>query len=182
MKILLDLFPFVAFLATWSKFGIYTATAVLMGTLWLAVALDYFVVSKKLNPMLLGTAIIASAFGTLTLLLHDPVFVRIKPTVLFGINSLVFLGSHFIGEKVLLQRLMGAQLPLPEPLWRRISLAWVLFFGVAALVNLYTALYCSEKTWIWTLGGIKLAFIPFIIAHASFVSPYLHDQTKPEAK
>ena len=182
MKILLDLFPFVAFLASWSKFGIYTATAVLMVTLWLAVAIDYFFVGKKLNAMMLGTAIVASAFGSLTLVLHDPMFIRIKPTVLFGINALVFLGSHFIGEKVLLQRLMGSQLALPEPLWRRISLAWVLFFAAAALVNLYTAFYCTEKAWAWTLGGIKIAFIPFILAHAVFISPYLQESSKTEVK
>ena len=182
MKIVLDLFPFIAFLATWSQFGIYPATAVLMATLWLAVAIDYFVVSKKLNPMLLGTAVIATAFGTLTLVLHDPTFVHIKPTVLFGINALVFLGSHFIGKQVLLQRLMGERLPLPVPLWRRIRLAWVVFFAAAALINLYTALYCTEKTWVWTLGALKLSFIPFIIAHAPFVSPYLHDEPKPAAK
>ena len=181
MKIALDLFPFLAFLATLGIWGIYPATAVLMVTLWVALALDYFVVSKKLNGMMLGAAIIASIFGVLTLALRDPMFIHIKPTVLFGLQSLAFLASHFIGEKVLLQRLMGAQLPLPEPLWRRISLAWVLFFALLALINLYTALLCTEKTWAWTLGALKLSIIPFLLAHAPFISPYLQDAANKEA-
>ena len=122
MKILLDLVPFIAFLGTWSQFGIYHATAVLIITLWIAVVLDYFFVGKKRNNMMLGTAVIATVFGVLTLVLRNALFIHIKPTVIFGLQGLVFLGSHFIGDKVILQRLMGAQIPMPDAQWRRSSL------------------------------------------------------------
>jgi intracellular septation protein len=181
MKILLDLVPFIAFLGTWSQFGIYTATAVLIVTLWVAVVLDYCFVSKKRNNMMLGTAAIATVFGVLTLVLRNALFIHIKPTVIFSLQGLVFLGSHFIGDKVILQRLMGAQIPMPDAQWRRLSLAWVAYSFLMAAINLYTALFCSEEVWAWTLGAIKISFIPFLIAHYPFIAPYLQDAAAKDA-
>lgn len=181
MKIFLDLFPFAAFVLVLSKFGIYPATAVLIGTLWLALLIDYFLVSKKLNIMLLVGAVLASVFGGLTLAFHNPMFIHIKPTVLYGLNALVFLGSHYIGDKVLLQRLMGGQLPLPTALWRKMSAAWVVYLLICASVNAVAAFAFNQQVWAYTLIGIKVSIIPFMLAHFPFLAPHLKDAEPPGA-
>ena len=45
-------------------------------------------------------------FGGMTLYFHSPLFVKWKPTVIFWVMALVFLGSQFIGKKPLLQRML----------------------------------------------------------------------------
>ena len=52
--------------------------------------------------------VLVVVFGAATLLLHDKRFIQWKPTVFFWLTSLAFLGSFWIGEQTLTERLLGA--------------------------------------------------------------------------
>ena len=82
LKLVLDVGPLVLFFAANSKFGIYVATAVFMGAVFIALAVSY-AMTRHLAVMPLVTAGIVLVFGGLTLVMHDELFIKLKPTIIY---------------------------------------------------------------------------------------------------
>ncbi len=179
MKTLLDLLPAAAFFGAYLYGGIYTATGVLVASLFFVVIV-YRLWKKEWHKTHLITAIVAGVMGGLTLYIHDPAFIKLKPTVLYAVFSVALLGSHVIGGKVLLARIPQATFQLPEPVWRRVNLAWAVFFAICAVLNYYVAMSYDEVTWVKfkTFGFTALMFV-FMLAHAPFLMRYLQ-QDEPQ--
>jgi intracellular septation protein len=176
MKLLIDWGPLVLFgLTYFGSHSIYTATAVLMASLWIALALDWLM-TRRLNKVLLTIAIAASVLGGFTLWLRDPMFIQLKPTIVYGVFALVCIGSQFIGDKVLMERLAQSALALPDFVWRRLNLAWALFFAFCAALNFYVAQHFAEATWV-KFKMIAFTVLPFAFAllQAPFLMRYVDD-------
>ena len=175
MKQILDLFPAIAFFAAYFLSDIYTATAILIGSLF-AVVIGYYLLERKIHKTHLITAIVAGVLGGLTIYIHDPRFILFKPSAVYAIFAVALLLSHVIGKTVLMQRIPQKMVELPEALWRRVNLAWAVFFIFLAVLNLYVALNFSEATWVKfkTFGFTAIMFV-FLIAHSPFISPYMRD-------
>jgi intracellular septation protein len=136
MKLLFDLFPVILFFVAYKLFGIYVATTVAiaasaMQVLWVRLR------RGRTERMHLATLALLAIFGGMTLALRDPTFVMWKPTIVNWLFALVFLVSQWIGDKPLVQRMMGHAVAVPDVTWRRLNLAWAVFFVVSGLVNLY---------------------------------------------
>jgi intracellular septation protein len=173
MKFLLDFAPALIFLGVYATYGIYTATIALIIALFALVAI-YWLRERRIHKAHLVTAIIAAVLGGLTLYIRDPAFIMYKPSVVYGVFALVLLGSHVIGDRVLLARLPQKAITLPDPVWRKVNFAWALFFIGCALLNLYVAHHYTEATWVKfkTFGFTALMFV-FMIGHAPFLKAYL---------
>ena len=96
--------------------------------------------------------------------------------------ALVFLGSHSIGERPLIQRMMSHAIEIEEKrIWVQLNLAWVCFFVFSGIANLIVApeidpfgLQFSEDTWVdFKLFGLMGMTIAFVIAQAFFLAKYL---------
>ena len=178
MKLLLDFFPAVAFFAGYYWGGIYLATGVLIGALFFVV-LAYWLIDRKLHKGHLTAAVVAAVLGGITIAIHDPTFIKLKPSVVYSIFAAALLGSHVIGDKVLLQRLPQKLVQMPDPLWRRVNLAWALFFIFCALLNWYIAFHADEATWVkLKVFGFSILMFLFLLAHAPFVGRYLDASEK----
>ncbi len=182
MKTLLDLLPALAFFAAYYLGGIYAATIALV------VALAITVIGFKLRD---GSwhkahliALVASAvLGGITLALHDPTFIKLKPSIVYGVFAVALFGSHFIGERVLLQRLPQKVLVMPDALWKRVNIAWVLFFVFCAGLNYYVAHHFDEAIWVkLKVFGFSGLMIVFMLAHLPFVSRYIVQQPEQATK
>lgn len=177
MNALIDLLPVVLFGAAYFLRGIYTATAVLIAACF-AVVLISWLRTRKVPKMQLFTALLAAVFGGMTIYLHNPEFIKIKFSLVYLLFAIAMLGSHFIGDKVLLARIPQDAIKLPDAVWRRLSLAWVIYFLLLAAVNLYIAENFSEAFWV----KFKLAcvFLPvvFMLLQAPFLARYL--ESDPE--
>ncbi len=138
MKLLTDFFPVILFFAAYQLYGIYTATAVAIVASIAQVGYIWYR-QRRVETAHLATLAILLVFGGLTLLLQDRTFIMWKPSVINWLFGLVLLGSQFIGPKPIIQRLMGAQLELADEIWRRLNLAWALFFLALGFLNLYVA-------------------------------------------
>ncbi|MBR9813858.1 septation protein IspZ [bacterium] len=173
MKTLMDMLPALAFLAAYLVYDIYVATIVLVVGLYLAVVV-HWLRTREVHKMHLVAALLATVLGGLTLLLRDPMFIKLKPTAVYAAFAAILAGSHFIGSKPLMARIPPAVIPLPEHVWRKVNAAWAGFFVFCALLNLPIAFYLSEQTWVLvkTFGFTALMFL-FIIAHIPFVYDYL---------
>jgi intracellular septation protein len=173
MKTLLDLAPALVFFGAYVVTDIYTATAALIASLF-AQVIVYRVWKGEWHKTHLATAIIAAVLGGLTLYVHDPAFIKFKPTAVYAVFSIALLLSHAIGDKVLLARIPQSAIQLPPPVWRRVNLAWAAFFAVCAVLNVYIAYRFDEATWVKfkTFGFTALMFV-FLLAHMPFLSRYL---------
>ncbi len=163
--------------------AIYRATlAAIVVTLIQVVAA--MIIVKKIEKMPLITLALLLVFGGATLALKDPLFIQWKPTAINWLFALVFLGSHAIGDKPLVQRMMGQALEINDQrVWVQLNLAWVAFFFVAGVANLVVApeidplgLQFSEDTWVdFKLFGLMGMTIAFVVAQAIYLARYLPD-------
>lgn len=180
MKQLLDLLPAATFFLAWLAYDIYVATGAVIVAFFVVVA-AYWLLYRRLHKMHLFAAVAAAVFGSLTLLLRDPVFIQYKPSLVYTCFALVLAGSHFIGERVLLQRLPQNALVMPDSHWRRMNAAWALFFlGIAAL-NLAVVHTQSEAVWVhFRTWGYSVLTIVFLLACLPFVARYLQQEESTE--
>ena len=117
-----------------------------------------------------------------TLAFKSPVFIQWKPTAINWLFALVFLGSHLIGNKPLVQRMMGHAIEIEDRrVWINLNLAWVAFFIVAGIANMIVApeidpfgLQFSEDTWVdFKLFGLMGMTLVFVIAQALYLAKFM---------
>ena len=173
MKFLLDYAPALLFFAAYFLYDIYVATATLIVAA-IALVLVYRVWQKRWHKSHLVVAVLATVLGGLTLAIHDPVFIKFKPTAVYGVFALALLGSPVIGQRVLLARIPQQTFRFPEPVWRRVNFAWGLFFVGRAALNWYVADTYDEATWVkFKTFGFTALMLVFLLAHAPFLARYL---------
>ncbi len=176
MRQLFDSAPALVFLAGVFLKDIYTATLWLMLSL-VALVLYYRVAEQRWHRTHVITAIVAVTLGGLTLLIRDPLFIKYKPTAIYGGFALALLGSHFWGSKVLLARFPQKLVQFPEPLWRKVNFAWALFFALSAAANAVLAQLLSDENWVLAKTfGFPIAWLLFVMAHMPFAAPYLQSE------
>ena len=169
-----------------SSDAIYLATLAAIVVTLIQVVLAAIIV-KKVEKMPLITLVLLLVFGGATLALKDPAFIQWKPTAINWLFALVFLGSHVIGKKPLIQRMMGHAITIEEQrVWVQLNLAWIGFFVVSGIANMIVApeidpfgLQFSEDTWVdFKLFGLMGMTIAFVIAQAFFLARYMPDSDK----
>jgi len=138
MKFLADFFPILLFFVAYKVWDIYVATAIAIGSSFAQVGY-HWLKHRRVETMHLVTLALLVVFGGLTILLHDRVFIMWKPSVVNWLFAAVFFGSRFVGEKTLVERMMGHAINVPRPIWNRINGFWALFFLCMGLLNLYVA-------------------------------------------
>jgi intracellular septation protein len=142
MKLLVDFFPILLFFVAYKLQGIYVATGVAIAASAAQVGWGWWR-RGKVETMHLATLVLLVVFGGLTIALRDPIFVMWKPTLVNWLFAAVFLGSQWVGERTLIERLMAHAIEVPRAIWQRLNLAWVLFFVFSGLANLYVVYFWS---------------------------------------
>jgi len=129
---------------------------------------------RKIDLMLWVSLVLVVALGSATIWFRSETFIKWKPSVLYWVMGLAFWLSQLIFRKNLLQALIGGQLKLPAPVWQRLNFAWVAFFGVMGLLNIYVAYTFSTATWVnfKLFGGIGLMLL-FTLGQGVYLSRYL---------
>ena len=159
LKLVLDIGPLVLFFAANARFGIFAATAGFMVAVLAALAVAY-VLTRRIETMPLVTAVIVLIFGSLTLVLHDATFIKLKPTIiylLFGgtlVAGLAF-GKSFLGV------LFDSVFDLTAEGWRKLTWRWALFFFALAVLN--EIVWRTQTTDFWVsfklFGVVPLTFV-----------------------
>lgn len=175
MKLLFDLFPVILFFIAFKLYGIYVATAVAIAASVLQVAYVYLK-NKRVEKMHLITLALIVILGGATLIFHDETFIKWKPTVVNWGFALVFLGSHFIGNKPIIRRMMEQAVTLPDHVWLRLSQMWILFFIFSGVANIYVAFNFDTDTWVnFKLFGLMGLTLIFILAQGLYISRFIQD-------
>jgi intracellular septation protein len=132
---------------------------------------------KKVDLMLWVSLGLVVVLGGATIWFHSETFIKWKPTLLYWVMSLSFVISQWVFGKNLLRVLLGPQLRLPDAVWQRLNLAWVGFFAVMGLLNLWVAYSFSTDAWVnfKLFGGIGLMLL-FTLAQGLYLSRWLRDE------
>ena len=196
MKQLLEFLPLVLFfgayqmdgeivtVGSWSHTfdGIFSATAVLMvssSVVWLLAS----ALSRQNERRLMWMAIAVVVFGAATLILRDQRFIQWKPTVFNWGLAAVFLGSQFVGERNLLQRLLGGQLCLTHRVWTQLNALWISNFTLVGALNLFVAYRFEEASWVSYKLYSSIGFtIVLMLLTVLIVAPHLKEQASVKSE
>ena len=171
VKLLIDLGPLLAFFLTYAKAGIFWATGVLMVATVVALISSRLLLGRfAMAPAV--TAVLVVVFGGLTFLLDDPSFIKIKPTII----NLLFAGILAFGVftgRPLLKMFMGEALRLTDEGWHKMTVRWVAFFLVMAVLNEIVWRNFSESAWVnFKVFGILPLTLLFAMAQVGLIKRY----------
>ena len=151
--------PFLPAAVAGEKAGIFVATAVFMVAILVALAVSY-ALTRHLPVMALVTAVIVVVFGSLTLVLHDDTFIKMKPTIIYVLFGVLLLGGLWL-KKPLLATVFDSVFDLTEEGWRKLTLRWALFFLALAVLN--EVIWRTQSTDFWVnfkvFGVLPLTFV-----------------------
>jgi intracellular septation protein len=178
MQALTELAPLLAFAVAYYLRGLYVATAVLMVAMLVLLAYDWLR-TRRIPTMHALSTVLVVIFGAATLILHNKQFIQWKPTVFFWLTSLAFLGSFWIGERTLTERLLGAafgdKLRVTPARWRMLNAWWVGFYALLGALNVLVVLYASERVWV----GLKFLDIVLVLAFVLVQVMWLSAREEP---
>ena len=165
-----ELLPLIVFFITFKMVDIYWAIGALTATMALVMLVNK-IRGKNPTGMQIGSLVLVLVFGGATVFLRNELFLKWKPTVLNWLFALVFLGSQFVGEKTIVQRLMAkADVQLSRPDWLRLNLSWVAFFVFLGGLNIYVAYHYSTDTWVnFKVFGMLGLTLVFVIGQAFYI-------------
>lgn len=188
MKALLDFLPVLLFFIVYKFQDIYAATAVAIVASVLMI-LGQYIMQRKVEPMTLLSGALVVVFGGATIWLHNEVFIKLKPSLLYFLFAAGFLIAELRGTLVV-EKFIGRQLDreVAPAVWRQLNHYWILFFVLAALLNLYVAYTFPTDTWVnfklFGLMAITLVFMvfqSFFIMRALDASEKLKNSTDPDS-
>ena len=161
--------------------GIFSATAVLIISSILVYG-TLFLVQRKLEKGQWLTLVACLVFGGMTLAFHSETFLKWKAPVVNWLFALGFAGSHFIGDKVLIKRIMGHALTLPDAVWTRLNLAWIGFFLFCGAANLFVA-FTYQSIWVdfKVFGSLGMTVL-FLVAQGVYLARHIHDDAPQQSK
>ena len=159
IKPTVDYGPIAVFFLAYVKFDLLVATAALMAAT-AAVLVVSLVVERRVPMMPLITAAVVGVFGGLTLWLKDETFIKMKPTIVQAVISVILLGGLTL-RRSLLKPVMGAAWPMDDNGWRRLTLRFGFFFAVMAVLN--EVVWRTQTTDFWVtfkvFGLMGLTFL-----------------------
>jgi len=156
--------------------GIFVATAVFMVTVVIALAISY-ALTRHLPIMPLVTTAIVIVFGSLTLVLHEELFIKLKPTILYVLFAVILLAGLAFG-KPLLGTVFDSAVHLTEEGWRKLTVRWVVFFFAMALLN--EVVWRTQTTKFW-VGFKSFGVLPLVFLFAAAQFPLMSKYAAPEA-
>ena len=207
MKILFDLFPIALFFGMFKYAGSHVDWAAATATEWLGFMVSGGQVGVKEAPVLLATVVVILAtaaqimwlaargkkidtmlwvsltlvvvLGGATIYFHSENFIKWKPTMLYWAMGTALLVGQVFMNKNGIKSLMGAQMTLPDAVWRKVNFAWVGFFAFMGVLNLWVAFNLTTDMWVnfKLFGATGLMFV-FVLLQAVYLGRYM----TPEAK
>lgn len=168
LKLLVEFGPIIVFFATYKFSDIFAATLIMLVVTLLGLIVSYIIDKKISMPLLISGSVLLGT-GGITLLSGDPMFIKMKPTIVY----LIFSGILFFGvyKKVgFAQYVFAAAMKMPEEAWVIISRRFAFFFLFMAFLNEIVWRNYSEEFWV----NFKVfGFAPVVFLFIASQMPFL---------
>src|SRR5580704_8913692 len=179
-KLATELGPLLVFFIINFKFHLFVATAAFMVAVVAAMIASY-VVTKHVPIMALVTAVVVLVFGTLTLVLHDETFIKVKPTIIYSLFAAVLGGGLLFGRSFI--AIMFDQMFNLTPVgWRQLTFRWALFFAGMAVLN--EIIWRTQSTNVWVTFkaiGVTVLTAAFAVAQMPLIKRHSIEPASLEA-
>src|SRR5207244_1008459 len=179
-KLATELGPLIVFFVANAKFHLFVATGAFMVAIVAAMVASY-VVTKHVPLMALVTGIVVLVFGTLTLVLHDETFIKLKPTIIYSLFALVLGGGLLFGRSFI-AIMFDQMFNLTPQGWRILTMRWALFFAALAVLN--EAVWRTQSTDFWVnfkVFGVTPLTMGFAISQMPLIKRYHIEPVSLEA-
>jgi intracellular septation protein len=167
-KLATELGPLIVFFIANARYHLFVATGAFMVAIVVAMIASY-VVTRHVPLMALVTGAIVLVFGTLTLVLHDETFIKVKPTIIYGLFA-VTLGGGLLFGRSFIALLFDQMFNLTPHGWRILTFRWALFFAAMAVLN--EVIWRTQSTDFW-VGFKALGVIPITMGFAILQMPLI---------
>jgi intracellular septation protein len=148
-----------------STIKIFVATGAFMAAM-IAALVFAAVRYRYVSPLLLFSGVMVVVLGGLTIWLHNETFIKVKPTIYYGLVA-ALLSFGLATGRPFLKLVLGSAYPgLDEEGWRKLTRNWAIFFAVMAVVN--EAVWRNSTTDFWIafkLWGAIPATLLFAVAN-----------------
>jgi intracellular septation protein len=138
---------------------------------------------KKVDLMLWISLALVATLGAATVWFHNKTFIMWKPTGLYWAMALTFWAARQFFGKNIIQTMLGAELELPAAAWVVLNRAWIVFFGLLGVLNLYVAYNFTESTWVgFKAYGTTGLIVVFTLAQGFYLSRFMPEadsETRP---
>jgi intracellular septation protein len=178
IKLALELGPLLVFFFVNARLDIFAATAWFMGAMVLSLGLSWLIL-KRIAVMPLVSGAVVLVFGTLTLLLQDDTFIKMKPTIVNSLFAITLLGGLLFGQS-LLKYVFGEVYKLKPEGWRKLTINWGLFFVFLAISNEVVWRMFDTDFWVaFKVWGIMPITVVFSMLQLPLLTRYALDPKAP---
>ena len=134
------------------------------GVLW--------VLTRKISPMQIMTAILVTVFGGLTVWFNDEQFIKMKPSIIYLLFGGI-LGFGLLRGQSYLRMIMQDMIPLKEEGWIVLTRRFAVFFFSLALLNEIIWRFFSTEMWVYfKTFGLTIALFAFFVLQGSLLNKY----------
>lgn len=171
IRLLLELGPLLIFFGAYifHDSDIMIATIYLMGFSLLSLGITYYY-ERKLPKMMLYSTITLLGLGFITIVTKNSSFIKMKPTILYMILSLLLIGGLKY-NKIFLKTILGKELSLTDTAWKIFTQRWSYFFILLAVLNELIWRNFPEEFWVkFKVFGIIPIFIVFFLLQLPFIN------------
>ena len=170
-KLATELGPLIIFFIANAKFNLFVATGAFMAAVVAAMIASY-VVTRHVPMMAIVTAVVVIVFGTLTLVLHDETFIKVKPTIIYGLFAAILGGGLLFGRSFI-AILFNQMFNLTPKGWRILTMRWALYFFAMAILNEFIWRTQSTDFWVnFKVFGVTPLTMIFAITQMPVIKRY----------
>jgi intracellular septation protein len=179
-KLATELGPLMVFFIANAKFNLFVATGAFMVAVITAMIASY-AVTRHVPMMAIVTAVVVIVFGTLTLVLHDETFIKVKPTIVYTLFAAILGGGLLFGRSFIAV-MFDQMFNLTPQGWRILTLRWSLWFLAMAVLN--EIIWRTQSTDVWVtfkaFGMVPLTML-FAVTQMSLIKRHHLEPVSLEA-
>jgi intracellular septation protein len=179
-KLATELGPLLVFFFANGRYNLFIATGAFMVAVIVAMVASY-IVTRHVPMMAIVTAVVVIVFGTLTLLLHDETFIKMKPTIVYTLFAAILGGGLLFGRSFI-AIMFDQMFNLTPQGWRVLTLRWAFWFLAMAVLN--EIIWRTQSTDFWVafnvFGMVPLTML-FAVTQMPLIKRYRLEPASLEA-
>lgn len=189
LKIFLELGPLATFFIAFNWLNgdgpdddldaIIWGNAALIVALAISLVVTY-AMTRTIPRVALATGIVATVTGVLAIWLWDPVFVKMKPTIVnAGFAAILLIG--LAQGRSYIRSLMESLIPLSDEGWMKLARNWAIYFSAMAVLNEVVWRTQPDETWVYVKTFVYPALaVVFTLSQAPLMAR--HSIEEPESR